>query len=265
MMKPMKITVLPVTDGLTHVLADVRQAGLAHEDAELTVVASTLTDVTVHGLRFSPDIDACLIPPASPVPGGAASELAAFRVDAEWFPMNDLQLAAAVLRSRLLGLGYGMTPVTQAMSTRYAPDFAILPLTDTAVETMAVVPGKQNDEAWPARRYFASGRTDAKQIVRTGFDDAKAAPGVLKAIRESDVVVFAVDDHPEFTAVGALELPGVLDALAGTRAEVLTVGADRLPAETRTRLGGQPADGRLAELLAAASPRSEGGSSTVWG
>ena len=124
----MKITVLPVTDGLTHVIADVRQAGMQHTAAELTVVASTLTDVTVHGLRFCPDIDACLIPPTSPVPGGAAAELAAFRVDAEWFSMNDRQLAAAVLRSRLMGLGYGLSAVTQAMTKRYAPDFTVLPL-----------------------------------------------------------------------------------------------------------------------------------------
>ncbi|OFS26740.1 2-phospho-L-lactate transferase CofD family protein [Brevibacterium sp. HMSC07C04] len=262
----MKITVLPVTDGLTHVIADVRQAGMQHTAAELTVVASTLTDVTVHGLRFCPDIDACLIPPTSPVPGGAAAELAAFRVDAEWFPMNDRQLAAAVLRSRLMGLGYGLSAVTQAMTKRYAPDFTVLPLTDTAVETMAVVSGPQSDEAWPARRYIAQRRTDAKRIVRSGFDDAKAAPGVLKSIREADVVIFAVDERPEFTAAPALSLPGMVDALSGTRARVLTIGADRLDEETRALLGGEEADAKLEELLAeAASARPEDGLSTVWG
>lgn len=262
----MKITVLPVTDGLTHVLADVRQAGLRHSDAELTVIASTLTDVTVHGLRFCPDIDACLIPPASPVPGGAAAELAAFRVDAEWFHMNDLQLAAAVLRSRLMGLGYGLAAVTQAMSKRYAPDFALLPLTDTAVETMVVVPGAQTDEAWPARRYIAEGRTDAMRIARPVFDSAKAAPGVLKAIREADVVIFAVDERPEFTAEPALRLPGMMDALTGTRARVLTIGAARLDTETHTKLGGEQADERLDEILAeATAARPDDGPTTVWG
>ena len=58
----------------------------------------------------------------------------------------------------------------------------------------------------------------------------------------------------------------MMDALTGTRAQVLTVGADRLDAETRTGLGGERADERLAELLTeAASARPDDGPTTVWG
>ena len=58
----------------------------------------------------------------------------------------------------------------------------------------------------------------------------------------------------------------MVDALSGTRARVLTIGADRLDEETRALLGGEEADAKLEELLAeAASARPEDGLSTVWG
>ena len=67
----MRITVLPLTDTSTDVLADVLAFTSDRTEDRVTVIASTFTDVTVHGLRFSPDIDACLLPPSTALPGGA--------------------------------------------------------------------------------------------------------------------------------------------------------------------------------------------------
>lgn len=258
----MKITALPLTDTSTDVLADLRGIAAKEPDTQLTVVASTFTDATVHGLRFCPDLDACLLPPAGPVPGGAVEELAAYHVDAEWFAMTEASLAAAVLRTRLLGLGYPLSQVVQAMARRFDPRFTLLPASDDAVETLVVVARGDHEEAWPARRFRAGPPPPVQRVVRTGFEGAAAGPGVLRAIRHSDAVIVRADEFAALDTVPMLELPGVLDALTGTRATVLTLGAQYLPGELRRRLGAVEVTGSLAEALTRVRPAATG--TSVW-
>jgi LPPG:FO 2-phospho-L-lactate transferase len=261
-METMKITALPLTDTSTGVLADVVDFAGSLPRSQVTVIASTFTDVTVHGLRFTPDLDACLLPPSTAVPGGAVQELAAYHVDAEWFPMTEASLAAAVLRTRLLGLGYPLSQVVQAMATRYTPSFTLLPASDDSVETLVVVRQGDHEEAWPARRYRADSSPEAQRVVRSGFEGAMAAPGVLKAIRQADVVLVRADEFAAYDTVPTLQLPGVIDALTGTRARLLTLGAEFLPDELRRRLGGREVTGTIAE--ACADLPSSTPTRTVW-
>lgn len=247
----MKITVLPLTDSSTSVLADVRAAAGAIPDAELTIIASTLTDVTVHGLRFCPDIDACYLPPSMPLEGGAVSELRDYHVDAEWFSMTERTLAAAVLRTRLLGLGYPLSQVTKAMSSRFDLGYTLLPLSDDAVETFVVVRVDGHEEAWPARRFLEHPVSDVVRIARSNFENAKAAPGVLAAIRRADAVIVYADQYATFDALPAFDLPGMMEALTGSQARKFTIGAKFLSPQVRERLAAteiEDVEGTLANL-----------------
>ncbi|WP_101651238.1 2-phospho-L-lactate transferase CofD family protein [Brevibacterium ihuae] len=259
----MRITVLPITDTSIDIVADVLAFSADRPDDRLTVIASTFTDVTVHGLRFTPDIDACLLPPGTAQPGGAVEELAAYHVDAEWFPMTEASLAAAVLRTRLLALGYPMSQVVQAMASRFSPGFTLLPASDDSVETLVVVEREGQEEAWPARRFRAVPPQPVTRVVRTGLDRATAAPGVLRALRQTDAIIVRADEYAALDTVPFLELPGVLDALTGTRATVLVSGGEHLPDDLRTRLGGRPITGGVAEALATVGPAAPAGTS-VW-
>ncbi|WP_349828704.1 2-phospho-L-lactate transferase CofD family protein [Brevibacterium litoralis] len=266
----MKITVLPLTDSTSDVLADVRAVTGDLDDVDLTVVASTLTDVTVHGLRFSPDLDACFLPPSMPVSGGAVSELRDYHVDAEWFTMTERTLAAAILRTRLLGLGYPLSQVTKAMSSRFDLDYTLLPLSDQAVETFVVVRTGTQEEAWPARRYLENPVPDVVRIARTGFDEAKAAPGVLAAVRQADVLVVHADHYAAFDTVPAFDLPGMTEAVAGSKSTVLTLGAKFLPDTLREKIGGREVEdleAALAELAGSADSTDASGAdggSGIW-
>ncbi|MGW9827411.1 LPPG:FO 2-phospho-L-lactate transferase [Brevibacterium pityocampae] len=259
----MRITVLPLTDTSTDVLADVLAFTSDRTEDRVTVIASTFTDVTVHGLRFSPDIDACLLPPSTALPGGAVEELAAYHVDAEWFPMTEASLAAAVLRTRLLALGYPLSQVVQAMASRFSPAFSLLPASDDAVETLVVVERDGQEEAWPARRFRAADPQRVTRVVRTGIEGATAAPGVLRALRQADAIIVRADEYAALDTVPVLELPGVLDALTGTRATVLLSGGDSLPSELRSRLRATEITGAVAEALAGVEPAAPAGT-TVW-
>ncbi len=223
----MRVVLLGATaesvDAVSDVIARTGFADSTPPVDELTVVASTLTDATVHGLRFSPDIDALTMPAAQPVPGGAVEELLAYRVDAEWFPMTERTLAAAVLRTRLLNLGYTLAQATAAMAKRFEPDFDILPLSNQAVETFAIV----ESTAWPVHRWLAEGRPAVEDFVLSGLDAAQAAPGVLAAIRAADLVLVCTDATPELGCEAVLSLPGIKDALEGTRAHVVALDGDR--------------------------------------
>lgn len=260
----MKVTVLPITDATIDVIADIEQV----DAVDLTVVASTLTDVTIHGLRFTPDLDACLIPPRPAVAGGAVDELAAYHVDSEWFDMTEATLAAAILRTRLLDLGYTLGNVVTAMSQKYSPDFTLLPLTDSSVETLVVTEVDGHRQAWPARRYTAQEPGPALNLVRNGLDSAKAAPGVLGAIRSAEVVVVAAGPDAEYSTIPALRLPGVLEALRGTRAAVHVAGAEHLPAGFLAELGAthvpEVSPGGLTDILRTSRGRPNS-SGTVWG
>ncbi|RBP66136.1 LPPG:FO 2-phospho-L-lactate transferase [Brevibacterium sanguinis] len=231
----MKVVLLGATGASLPILHELTAGTDPHDTAtSLTVVASTLTDATVHGLRFCPDIDALTMPPADPVPGGAVDELRAYRVDAEWFPMTERTLAAAVLRTRLLNLGYTLAQAAEAMAKRFDPAFALLPLSNQAVEAFAIVDGT----AWPIHRWFAESRPAAEGFVLSGLDSAQAAPGVLAAIRAADLVLVGTDAVPELGHEAILTLPGMTDALVGTRAHVVALappGGDRPPGG---RLGG---------------------------
>lgn len=224
----MRVVLLGATAESTGTVSDfIARAGF--EDSAppietLTVVASTLTDATVHGLRFSPDIDALTMPATEPVAGGAVDELLAYRVDAEWFPMTERTLAAAVLRTRLLNLGYTLAQATAAMAKRFSPDFDILPLSNQAVEAFAIV----DSTAWPIHRWLAEGRPAAEEFVLSGLDAAQAAPGVLAAIRAADLVLVCTEAMPEFGVEAVVSLPGMKDALEGTRGHVVALAGDRL-------------------------------------
>lgn len=234
-----------------------------HFADDLTVVASTLTDATVHGLRFCPAIDALTMPATEPVAGGAVSELADYHVDAEWFPMTERTLAAAVLRTRLLGLGYSLAQATEAMAKRFDPGFDILPLSNQAVETFAIVAG----EAWPIHRWLAEGQPTNDGFVLSGIDAAQAAPGVLAAIRAADLVIMDTEDPAEFGWRGCLSLQGVKDAVMGTRAHLVAFASSANSQNGRDLLNELPTVRIVSDLTEALSlgpvPR-QATTSTIW-
>src|SRR6476469_9788165 len=182
---------------------------------ELTVIGNTGDDITLFGLRVCPDIDTLLYTLGGGIHEGQgwgradeshhlAEELAALGAEPQWFTLGDKDFGTHVYRSQLLGQGMPLSGVVDRLSARWGlGDLGVrlLPMTDTPVETHVVV--------------TPEGAPD-------GEHRATPAPGVLDAIREADVVILP-PSNPVVSIGIILGVPGVRDALRGTRAPVVGV------------------------------------------
>lgn len=219
-------------------------AGLRHHldatdpDARITVIANTGDDITLWGLRVCPDVDTLLYTLGG---GGNAEqgwgraeeshriqgELAAYGVEPQWFGLGDLDIATHIARSQWLGQGASLSEVVARLAARWGlpgRGIDLLPMTDVPVETHVVVEedGEQRAihfQEWWVRHQAA---LPASRFVVAGLDRAGAAPGVLDAIRDADVVLLP-PSNPVVSIGIILGIPGVRDALRGTQAPVVGV------------------------------------------
>ncbi|WGW10710.1 2-phospho-L-lactate transferase CofD family protein [Saxibacter everestensis] len=251
----MHITVLAATSADVELILALRDA---EPDHSVTVVANTASDLTVHGLRSCPDLDALMYAMPSAVrttdSGAVHRELTGYGVDGLWYELTDREMATLILRTRLLGLGYSLSQVTQALSARWNPPYALLPLSDDPIETHVVLADDGAERpavAVHVQQWLSGGRQQQPQrLAFSGLDTATTAPGVLDAIRKSDIVILSQRGDPELTLVPALQLPGVKEALRGTRGLVLGLAGDK----TWHSPGKATADELVAEWSAERNP-----------
>lgn len=221
--------------GLLHHLDSVPTDGTPHE---VTVVGNTADDVTLHGLRVCPDLDTVMYTLGGGIHEGqgwgrederftVAEELAAYGQGPDWFTLGDRDIATHVVRTRLLGQGMPLSEVTAALCDRWKPGVRLLPMSDDRVETHVVVDDEEAEggrraihfQEWWVRLHAA---VPARQILAVGIEQARPAPGVLEALREADVVLLP-PSNPVVSIGTILGVPGVRDALRGTRAPVVGV------------------------------------------
>jgi LPPG:FO 2-phospho-L-lactate transferase len=225
--------------------------------AEVTVVGNTGDDITLFGLRVCPDLDTVMYTLGGGIDEaqgwGRADEshvvqheLAEYGAQPQWFGLGDRDIATHVARSQLLGLGMPLSKVTEVLCERWGlprQRVRLLPMTDDPVETHVVIEDDEGRRAihfqeWWVRHQAA---VPAQQIVVVGMDRATAGPGVLDAIRDADVLLLP-PSNPVVSIGIVLGVPGVRDAVRGTRAPV--VGVSPI-------VGGRPVRGHADACLAA--------------
>ncbi len=243
--------------GLLHHLEHRSPDAVVDGPARITVIGNTGDDITLFGLRVCPDIDTILYTLGGGVherqgwgradeSHSVATELAELGASPQWFTLGDKDFATHVYRSQLLARGMPLSEVVARLSYRWGlPDrgVTLLPMTDTPVETHVVVEqdGQQRAihfQEWWVRHQAA---LPVDRFVVAGLDGAGAGPGVLEAIREADVVLLP-PSNPVVSIGIILGVPGVRDALRGTRAPV--VGVSPL-------VGGRPVRGHADVCLRA--------------
>ena len=208
------------------------------EVPEVTVIANTGDDITLYGLRVSPDVDTLLY-----TLGGAVSEsqgwgraddsqrvqgeLAAYGAVPQWFTLGDLDLGTHIVRSQWLGQGQTLSEVTGRLAERWGlpgRGVRLLPMTDTPVETHVVISDDDGQRAVHFQEWWVRLRASvpAERFVVAGLDRAAAAPGVLDALRTADVILLP-PSNPVVSIGIILGVPGVRDALRGSAAPVVGV------------------------------------------
>jgi LPPG:FO 2-phospho-L-lactate transferase len=238
-MPGMRITALAGGVGgarfLRGLLHHVRAADI---DADVTVVGNTADDITLHGLRVCPDLDTVLYTLGGGIHEGqgwgraderftVAEEFAAYREGPDWFTLGDRDLATHVVRTRLLGQGLTLSQVTARLADRWGlPELGVrlIPMSDDRVETHVEIEDDAGHRAihfqeWWVRLHAA---VPARRILALGIESARPAPGVLEAIRTADVVVLP-PSNPVVSIGTILGVPGVRDAVRGTRAPVVGI------------------------------------------
>ncbi|HNQ08226.1 MAG TPA: 2-phospho-L-lactate transferase [Tetrasphaera sp.] len=238
-------------------LRDALDADPALAQSDLTIVANTGDDITLFGLRVSPDVDTLLYTLGGGIDEAQGwgraddsrivqGELAAYGVGPQWFGLGDRDFGTHIARSYWLGEGLQPTAITERLATRWGlPEqrITLLPMTDAPVETHVVVERADGPQAIHFQQWWVEDRTrtPAQRFVVAGLDRAAAAPGVLDAIREADLVILP-PSNPVVSIGIILGVPGVRDALRGTTAPV--VGVSPL-------IGGRPVRGHADACLSA--------------
>jgi LPPG:FO 2-phospho-L-lactate transferase len=225
----------------------------AAPDADLTVIVNTGDDVTLHGLRISPDVDTVLYAMSGLVdeqrgwgPRGDTFRCmdALERLGGEaWFRLGDVDLATHLRRTELLVAGWPPSRVTAELASRLAiTRVRILPMTDDPVETWVQL--RDGGEWVHFQEYFVHRRTDVaiRSIDVRGIEQARPAPGVLESLETADLIVVCPSNP--FVSVGPiLAIEGVREAIARARGNGTCVAA------VSPLIGGATVKGPAARML----------------
>ncbi len=216
----------------------------------LTVIVNTGDDITLHGLRISPDLDIVTYTLAGIVDETkgwgyrgetfhALKRLAAFgRVN--WFNLGDRDLATHIHRSAMLAEGKSLSDAAEAIRLALRVKARILPMCDQRVPTMIdTAEGELHFQEYLVKRR-------AEPVVRgirfDGVDKSRPAKGVLEAIRDADRILIC-PSNPLISIGPILGVPGIREALRARKGDVIAV----CPIVGGKSLKG-PSDKMLAEL-----------------
>jgi LPPG:FO 2-phospho-L-lactate transferase len=229
-----QIVVLAGGTGGARFLRGVRSALPA---AEITAVVNTGDDVTLHGLRISPDLDTVMYTLGGGIDeergwGRAGEswtvkeELAAYGADPDWFGLGDRDLATHLIRTRMLDAGYPLSAVTAALADRWQPGLTILPMSDQRIETHVVVtdPDTGRQRAIHFQEWWIRHRAalDPAAFVQIGVEAARPAPGVTEAFAAADAVLLS-PSNPVVSIGTILGVPGLRESLLSAPARVVGV------------------------------------------
>lgn len=171
----------------------------------LTVVVNVGDDTERYGVHVSPDPDTVLYTLANvmgPQGWGRADDtttvmdsLAQMGIDTS-FTLGDMDFGLCLARTQLLEAGTPLHDITNRFATAFGvTDVTLVPATNDLLRTFIQI----EDRRWlPFQEYFVDRRhTDAvRAVAYHGAVDATAAPGVIEAIENADVLIVAPSNPP---------------------------------------------------------------------
>lgn len=200
------------------------------EEDELCVVVNTGDDVEVSGLHVSPDLDAVVY-----TLSGLINEETWWGIRGDTFEthlalrelgvkellrLGDRDRATCLLRTLELRRGKRLSRFTSELCRRWGVRAKVLPMTDDRVVTEILTPRGwvHFQEFWVGR----GGRERVRGVRFRGSEEAEPAPGVLRALRESDFVLIGPSNP--VTSIGPiLSLRKIREELRRRKEEVVVV------------------------------------------
>jgi LPPG:FO 2-phospho-L-lactate transferase len=245
--KPEKITALAGGVGASKLLLGLYDT---MDPRDLTVIVNTGDDITLHGLKISPDLDIVTYTLAGIVDEAkgwgyrdetfhALKRLAVFG-RASWFNLGDHDLATHIHRTAMLAEGKSLGEAAEAIRLAVGVKTRILPMSNQAVPTMIAT----DEGELHFQEYLVKRRAEpiVHRIRFDGVDNAIPAHGVLEAIRDADRILVC-PSNPLISIGPILAVRGIREALRARKKNVVAV----CPIVGGKSLKG-PSDKMLAEL-----------------
>jgi len=196
----------------------------------LTIIVNTGDDITLHGLKISPDLDivtytlAGIVDPAKGW-GFRSESFQALKClakygRADWFNLGDRDLATHIHRTAMLAEGKTLSEAADSIRTALGVKARILPMSDQPIPTII----DSNEGTLHIQEYLVKRRCEpiVQAIHFEGVESARPAPGVLEAIRGADRIVIC-PSNPLISIGPILAVPGIRDALRERKKNVISV------------------------------------------
>jgi LPPG:FO 2-phospho-L-lactate transferase len=222
----------------------------------ITIVGNVADDIEILGLHVSPDLDSILYGLTGLADdergwGRAAETWNALETVAElggdsWFRLGDRDLGLHLVRRQLLREGASLSSATAQLAEALGLRCRLLPATDDPLRTFVETPeGTFSFQTW----FVARGHRDEVDAVHyAGAPDARAAPGVVAAVDEADVIVIT-PSNPYVSIRPILAVDEIRVALERRRVPCVAVSP---------LIGGRavkgPADRMLARMAGGTTP-----------
>jgi LPPG:FO 2-phospho-L-lactate transferase len=229
----------------------------AVDPADVTAIVNVGDDLEVLGLAVSPDLDSVLYALAELADEergwGRADETwnALATVEAlggeSWFRLGDRDLGLHLVRTQALRAGESLSAVAARLAAALGLDTTILPATNEPLRTWLDTPNGSFDfQHW----FVARAHRDPVDRVRfEGAAEARPAPGVLEALHEAELILFA-PSNPYVSIGPILAVERIRSALERRRVPCVAVSP---------LIGGAAVKGPAAAML----ERLDGGTSAA--
>jgi LPPG:FO 2-phospho-L-lactate transferase len=229
--------------------------GLAKICGKVTVVTNVGDNFWTHGLYVCPDLDTAVYTLAgisNPKTGwGVGGDT--FRTlgglgklgEESWFRLGDIDMATHIVRTKMLNEGKSLTQITSFLSKKLGAGQAILPATDSHVETrMVTSKGEMHlQEFWVRHK----GLVPVRSVRYVGATRAAPTPEVREAVSNAEKLV--VCPANPVTSIGPiLAISGMKELFASSSAECVAVSPMR---------GNHPFSGPARKLMRAVNARPD--------
>ncbi|MGH2926447.1 MAG: 2-phospho-L-lactate transferase [Solirubrobacterales bacterium] len=198
--------------------------------SELTVIANTADDTSIHGLRVSPDPDLVTywLADEIDVERGWGIRDDSFVVHERlerlgapgWFKLSDRDLATCLYRTHFMAEGGTLTAAQEQIARALGVRAAVRPMCEEPVSTRILTPS-----GWTGlQEFLIVERSEApiEAVEVQGLDGAAPTVDVLDALRAADAIVIG-PSNPVISIGPILAVPGMRDAIGHAGAPVIAV------------------------------------------
>jgi len=201
------------------------------ESEKLNIIVNTADDISIGGLRISPDIDTIIYTLSGNVDKNkkwglegdtfnCLNALSRFGIYG-WFNLGDSDLATHLYRTHLRSLGYTYTDITSKIAKSFGlTDISILPMTDCDVETWIVTEnGEMHFQEYLIKEKM---KPVVKSIYIKGIERAQASKEVINSILTAKTIILC-PSNPIISIGPILQVGGVVEALKKSRAIIIAI------------------------------------------